>query len=235
MCRRHQVAFGQIHAQNRQRGSSARIHTPDRIPSRVGIAVRPVGHPGRVRARPPRQPRGVEAHPMQRQAGLLVPLHARVAVALPADLDARRLGAPGRRPVRVVLLIGNDEGVVVELEARRPEVVLELVAEPRGRGLRTWHRRVWVHSSPGPGLSRVTTPGRRRGPLRSLACSGPRQGHRGAVLGYRATAKLLGVSHTTVSGRVRQQALQGQPGRLGKVGTVWWPSASACRAWWTRG
>ncbi len=55
------------------------------------------------------------------------------------------------------------------------------------------------------------------------------------VVGSRAAAELLGVSHTTINARVRQQAPQEQPGRLGKVGTVWWPSAAACRAWWERG
>jgi hypothetical protein len=55
------------------------------------------------------------------------------------------------------------------------------------------------------------------------------------VVGSRAAASLLGVSHTTINARVRQQAPDEQPGRLGKVGTVWWPSADACRAWWARG
>jgi len=136
----------------------------------------------------------------------------------------------------VVLLIGNDERVVVELETRRPEVVLELVAEPRGRGLRTWHRRAWVHSSPGPSAFACSrhqvVAGDRSGlwlaPVLDKATEEP-------VLGYRAAAEPLGVSLTTVNARVRQQAPRGQPGRLGKVGTVWWPSAAACRAWWERG
>ena len=55
------------------------------------------------------------------------------------------------------------------------------------------------------------------------------------IVGSRAAAELLGVSHTTINARVRQQAPESQPGRLGKVGTIWWPSAAACRAWWTRG
>lgn len=55
------------------------------------------------------------------------------------------------------------------------------------------------------------------------------------IAGSRAAAELLGVSHATINARVRQQAPQEQPGRLGKVGTIWWPSASACRAWWGRG
>ena len=55
------------------------------------------------------------------------------------------------------------------------------------------------------------------------------------IVGSRAAADLVGVSHTTINARVRQQAPQEQPGRLGKVGTIWWPSAAACRAWWDRG
>ena len=52
------------------------------------------------------------------------------------------------------------------------------------------------------------------------------------IVGSRAAAELLGVSHTTINARVRQQAPEEQPGRLGKTGTIWWPSAAACRAWW---
>ena len=52
------------------------------------------------------------------------------------------------------------------------------------------------------------------------------------IVGSRTAAELLGVSHTTINARVRQQAPENQPGRLGKVGIIWWPSASACRAWW---
>ena len=55
------------------------------------------------------------------------------------------------------------------------------------------------------------------------------------VVGSRAAAELLGVSHTTVNARVRQQDPERRPGRLGRAGTIWWPSASACRAWWDGG
>jgi len=55
------------------------------------------------------------------------------------------------------------------------------------------------------------------------------------IVGSRAAASLLGVSHTTINARVRRQSTEERPGRLGASGTIWWPSAVACRAWWDRG
>ena len=55
------------------------------------------------------------------------------------------------------------------------------------------------------------------------------------IVGSRAAAELLGVSHTTIMARVNAQEADQSPARLRRQGTVWWPSAAACRAWWDRG
>ena len=73
--------------------------------ARVLVPIIPTTHPNRITGAPPAQPRRIEPHPMQRQARLVVALHARVPIPLQARRDRAVRRPPGRRAVRVVLLI----------------------------------------------------------------------------------------------------------------------------------
>ncbi len=124
------------------------IESIDRIVVHIRVAGSGVEYG--IARRPPRQPRCVVSRAVVVQTTLLVALFTRESIALRRlRLAAHRLIR--RAPVRRVLLVGDELCKLVELEARRPEMIVELVANQPSRhtGLAPGRTRLDQHDSLG--------------------------------------------------------------------------------------
>src|SRR4029453_16118877 len=91
----------------------------------------------RIRAGPPPQPARVIPRPVVVETCLFIPLLACVAVAFQAYLCGPIHSLKRSYAVGVVLLIGDQCTVVVQLQPGRAEMIAELVAD-HGFGICDW-------------------------------------------------------------------------------------------------
>src|SRR5207248_112611 len=101
----------------------------------VVVEVGPFRKAWRVGGSPSAQPGRIVPGVVIAEAALLIPLPSAVAISLEAHLISAAASLERRRSVWMVLLVRDQRAILVELDARRSEVVSELVPLQRHRAV----------------------------------------------------------------------------------------------------